>query len=449
MAQIQPTNPAGDGTGEGADRPAGRRKAVRYGVPVAVAGVAAATIGLVPALADSGAPDLPKITAEELVAKMASSDVDQLSGTVRASTDLGLPGLPSGLGGGGGGPFGGGQQGQEGQHGQNGEGGEAEAQSPAAPGAKLMELASGEHTLRVAADGPEKQRVSIVDDAAEYSLIRNGGEVWAYDSESNSAFHAVAPESADKGKGPDEKQHKLPDGLADMTPKEAAEKALDLADESTSVTVDGTAKVAGRDAYQLVIAPKDAAHSTVGSLRIAVDAENGAPLQFRLMPDEGGEAIVDIAYTEVDFAKPDAGTFTFEPPKGADVTEKKSDGERHGGAGAEQPRNHAMPKLTGGGLELLGEGWGTVAELELPEGDPGRSGDKGPSGLDGVDDPRAQRLLDGFTDKVKGDFGTGRVFETRLVNALITDDGTVYAGAVTKEGLIEAADKADRADKVE
>ncbi|MET8299367.1 EamA family transporter, partial [Streptomyces sp. NPDC005180] len=63
------------------------------GGPVAVAGVAAATIGLVPALAASGDPDLPEVTAQQLIEKMAASDVEQLSGTVKISTDLGLPSL--------------------------------------------------------------------------------------------------------------------------------------------------------------------------------------------------------------------------------------------------------------------------------------------------------------------------------------------------------------------
>ena len=85
---------------------AGRRRAARYVVPVAVVGVAAATIGLVPALADSGDPDLPKISAQQLIEKIAASDVEQLSGTVKITTDLGLPdfgGLENSLTGGGGG----------------------------------------------------------------------------------------------------------------------------------------------------------------------------------------------------------------------------------------------------------------------------------------------------------------------------------------------------------
>src|SRR5690606_34364607 len=66
----------------------GRGKASRYAVPVAVVGVAAATIGIVPALAASGDPDLPDISAQQLIEKIAASDVQQLSGTVKINTDL-------------------------------------------------------------------------------------------------------------------------------------------------------------------------------------------------------------------------------------------------------------------------------------------------------------------------------------------------------------------------
>ena len=108
--------------------------------------MAAATIGLVPALADSGDPDLPKISAQQLIEKIAASDVQQLSGTVRITTDLGLPvprrhwraASPPGAGG-------------------------AAATAGGLlrrPAAKLTELATGTHTLRVAADGPDRQKLS-------------------------------------------------------------------------------------------------------------------------------------------------------------------------------------------------------------------------------------------------------------------------------------------------
>ncbi len=62
--------------------------------------------------------------------------------------------------------------------------------SSADPRTKLTELATGEHTLRVAADGPDRQKLSVLDDAAEYSVIHNGADVWAHDSASNEAYHA-------------------------------------------------------------------------------------------------------------------------------------------------------------------------------------------------------------------------------------------------------------------
>ena len=86
------------------------------------------------------------------------------------------------------------------------------------------------------------------------------------------------------------------------------------------MTVDGTAQVAGRDAYKLLIKPKQSG-STVGAITIAVDSKTGLPLKFTLTPASGGAAVVDAGFTKVDFSKPAASTFDFTPPKGAKVTE--------------------------------------------------------------------------------------------------------------------------------
>ncbi len=411
MARTRSTEATDECDGE---RPARRHKAARYAVPVAVAGVVAATIGLVPALANSdGDPDLPKITAEELIAKIAASDTQQLSGSVKISTDLGIPGLSAGssLGGMGGG-----------QH-----GGEDGDEASAAPQSKLPELAAGSHTLRVAADGPEKQRVSIIEDAAEYSLIHNGDQVWAYDSGSNTVYHATAPQQ-DRSHGKGKQEERLPKDLTDATPQELAKKVLAGADETTSVTVDGTAKIAGRDAYQLKLVPKG--DTTVGSIRIAVDADNGVPLKFTLAPKSGGKAVVDVGFTKVSFGKPKASTFEFTPPKGAKVTEQKDLDRKAEKLG--QPKELGADDLSG--LNVIGEGWGTVAKLKLPGGglptwQPG----------EGDESAAASQFLDKLGDQVKGDFGSGTVFSTRLVNALLTDDGTLYVGAVGKDTLIDAA----------
>lgn len=419
-------NDSAENTGGATSTVVGRRKAARYIVPVAVAGVAAATIGLVPALASSGDPDLPKIGAQELIEKIAASDQERLSGTFKISTDLGLPldGLAGSL-------VGGGERGGEGA---------------AAPQDKLMELTSGTHTLRVAADGPERQKLSILGASSEYSVIHNRGEVWAYDSASDEVYHAEAPEDADgpdAGKHP-EKAPKTSEG-APATPKDFAEQALAAVGDTTSVTVDGTARVAGRDAYQLLIEPKQSG-STVGSVRIAVDAENGVPLKFTLSAASGGKAVVDAGFTKVDFSRPAASTFDYTPPRGAEVTEADElDGAASGGDGRGAVRK-ALPgqlaELEGlageGDFNVIGEGWTSIAEIRVP------GGEGLPTAGSGDVPAEAQGFLDALGDKVTGKFGSGTVFTTRLVNALLTDDGSVYVGAVTKDALVRAADAAAR-----
>jgi outer membrane lipoprotein-sorting protein len=415
MAPYESDDSTGAGQVDG--KHSGRRRAARYVVPVAVVGVTAVTIGLVPALADSGSPDLPKITAQQLVEKIARSDVQQLSGTVKISTDLGLPdlgGLESGLIPG------------------VGKGGEG---SSADPTSKLTELVSGTHTLRVAADGPDRQKISLIEKAAEYSLIHNGKDVWGYDSESNEVFHGTAADSGGK--------HRGDRGDVPATPKDFADQALKSVDDTTSVIVDGTARVAGRDAYRLVVKPKHASGTTVGAISIAVDARTGLPLKFTLTPASGGAAVVDVGFTQVSFARPAAATFDFTPPKGAKITEEKDAGKGTGkDAGKDRgkdagPGEHfrdsgpARKDLAkSGGPTVLGKGWNSIAVFDsgAEGGIPSSSGNGDLSGF-----------LGSLGDRVSGTFGKGTVFSTRLINALMTDDGKVYVGAVTKDALVKAA----------
>ncbi|MGW2276689.1 LolA family protein [Streptomyces sp. NPDC001770] len=411
MAPIDSAENQGDPTGATTRADRMRRKASRTLVPVAVAGVAAATIGLVPALADSGDPDLPKITAQQLVEKIAASDTQRLSGTVKITTDLGIPSL-------------GGLAGSLGQ-------GAGASSGSAAPEDRLTELASGTHTLKVAADGPDKQRLTILGNSSEYSLIHDTDEVWAHESGSDEVFHAKTG-----ARGHEEGSH----GAAAGTPQQFAEEALKAVGDTTSVTVDGTVRVAGRDAYQLLIEPKQSG-STIGSVRIAVDAENGVPLRFTLNPSSGGKAAVNVGFSKVDFGRPAASVFEFTPPKGAKVTEAgDAAGQESAGKGSGALADLLPGGLTGlegadgadggaaaGGVETVGEGWTTILRAEAP------------GGADLASAKGSSSLLDAFGDKATGKFGSGTVFSTRLVNALVTDQGKVYVGAVTRDALLRAA----------
>ncbi len=422
MAPNAPYEPA-PVRDEADDLRAGRRKAARYIVPIAVAGVAAATIGLVPAFAGSGDPDLPKLSAQELIEKIAASDTEQLSGNVKISTDLGLPSFAGladlgDLAGGGG---------------KGGKGGAADPQS------KLLELVTGSHNLKVAVDGPDRQKLTMLGKGSEFSLIHNGDDVWAYDSASKEAVHSKADSGASHEADPA------------MTPSELAEQALKAVDPTTKVTVDGTSRIAGRNAYQLKLEPKQSG-STISSVTIDVDADTYVPLKFALNSTDGGKPVIDAGFTNIDFSKPAASNFAA--PKGAKITEAD---ELEKDALKDAPKGE-LPKDVEkdlkdlekeldkggkpgegdfGGMNVIGEGWAAVATFDTGgEGVPA-AGDKGedmPAGMSG--------LLDSFGDKVSGKFGEGTVFKTRLINVLMTDDGKVYAGAVTKDALVKAANEA-------
>ena len=430
MARIQPAQY------EETEEPGGGRRgrrAMRYVVPVAVAGVAAATITLVPALADSGDPSLPSITAEQLLTKIAASDTQTVDGSVKFSTDLGLPdifssGAASGL-------LGGGAASGQGKGG-------AGKDSPAAPQSQLTQLLIGTHTLHVAADGQDKQKLSIIQPTAEYSIIHNGGQIWAYDSASNQAYHDTLPQQTGKS-GSQQRPEDFP-----ATPQAAAQQVLKAAKGTASITVDGTAQVAGHKAYELLVTPQHADVTTVGSFRIAVDSKTGVPLKFTLTPKGGGKAIVDIGYTRVSFGKPAASTFNFTPPKGVKVTEggdlakSESGSGSSAGPGSAPGAQHRMSAhgqaqmKAGAEPTVIGQGWDSIAVIKTPAGLPQTGSGDGKGGRD------LQSLLNGFGDKVTGAFGSGTLFHTRLLNVLLTDDGTAYVGAVTQSALTDAANSA-------
>ncbi|WP_415951224.1 LolA family protein [Streptomyces sp. KLOTTS4A1] len=427
MAPNAPYEPA-PVRDEADDLRSGRRKAARYLVPAAVAGVAALTIGLVPAFAGSGDPDLPEISAQELIEKIAASKTEQFSGNVKITTDLGLPAIASfaesftsGLG----------------EDGADGKG------TPD-PQSKLLELATGTHHLRVAADGPEKQKLTILGKGSDFSLIHNGEDSWAYDSGSKEAVHTEG-EPGEAHEGPE-----VPEQPA--TPAELAEEVLEAADPSTKLSVDGTSRIAGQEAYRLKLEPKQSG-STIGSVTIDVDADTYVPLKFALHATDGGKPVIDAGFTKVDFSQPAASEFTL--PKGTKVTEaedlekdfeddfedfgkdfEKEFGKDGFGKGDKHPWGEGEGADFAENVNVIGEGWSTILAFDtggqgMPDADEMKDA---PAGLSG--------LLDSFGDKVSGDFGSGTVFKTRLINVLMTEDGKVYAGAVTKDALVKAADEA-------
>ncbi|MFJ1755726.1 outer membrane lipoprotein carrier protein LolA [Kitasatospora sp. NPDC088134] len=384
-----------------------RRAAVRIGVPVAVAAVVATGIGLVPALASDEAPNLPAISAQELVAKVLASNTDTFSGTVRISADLGLPTALTDAAGG------------SGPLGELARSAGASTGS-ADPQLKAVELLGGAHTLTVAADGPDRQRVTLSGQKTGYELVHDGDQVWAFDRASQQALHLTGAPGAD-GHRPDGTA-----GLGSVTPQKVAEQLLAVSAKTTSITVSGTERVAGHAAYRLSVKPKQEG-STVAEIRISVDAEKGVPLAVQLRTVDGATAF-DVRFGSLSYAKPDAKTFRFDVPKGAKVVERSAAEHSANPLSSVLPAlpapggDHAEGGRPGGGPAdgrdggVIGEGWTAVAH--------------GSAGAD------AAKGLAKFTGRpVNG----GTLVSTRIVNTLVTPDGRVFVGAVTPETLEKAA----------
>jgi outer membrane lipoprotein-sorting protein len=365
------------------------RPVLRWLVP---ATAAAAVIGggvAIGSLATAGEPSLPPRTAAQLLVDLQTARLDGLSGTVVQRADLGLPPIAN-------------------LAGMSGQG--------------LASLVSGKNTLRVWYAGPDKARVALMSTLGESDIIRNGSDVWVWNSRTKEASHTkLTGELAGKGT-PDP----LPSGIPNLpaTPQEAADMALKAIDPSTEVTVDRTGRIAGRDAYQLVLRPRDKA-SLVGEIKVAIDATEHVPLRFQVFPKGANDAAFEAAFTQISFDRPEAGQFTFNPPPGTKVNEEKPEA-----AAAPEPEGRPeLPKGTPADEpRTVGTGWTTVVMAKVGQPD-----------ANGGDD--AQQIT-GFLQQlpaVKGTWGSGRLFAGDLFSVLLTDDGRLLGGFVTPERLYEVA----------
>ena len=381
-----------------------RNPALRWAVPAVTAVVlvgGGSAIGGLRATADAG---LPARTAAQLLVDVQQARLDGLSGTVVQKSDLGLPDLPiSGASGGTG-------------------------------SSDLTSLISGTHTMRVWFAGPDKARMALLGTLGESDVILNGQDLWVWASQSKTAKHYVLPAHDAVGKAGIAPAVPSPSDLP-TSPQAAAEKALAAISPSTEVTTSGTATVAGRSAYELVLTPKEAT-SLVAQVRVAIDGTEHVPLRVQVFAKKLADPVFEVAFSAVDFARPDAAQFTFLPPPGTAVTDVKApfDSKTAGDAKSvvPQPNSAGMPTV-------IGKGWGTVLVVKLPAPDaaasPGTSGTTGAT----ADKTIAELMkFAGLLPKVSGAWGSGHLMAGTAFSVLLTDDGRIVVGAVTPEGLYAA-----------
>ena len=355
------------------------RTSSRWLVPL---GAAALVAGAVVAGQVTASADLPPRTPQEVLVLAQEADVEAFSGVLETRTELGLPDLAA-LGVGGGDPGGDGP----------------------GPGIDPIALLTGDNTVRVWVDGPERLRAQLLEDVSETNLVRDGEELWLYRSADATAVHVRLPEAPTDT--PD-----LPSTGPVPTPQELADRVLGALEPSSEITAGEPVVVAGRDAYDLRVAPDDL-RSLVGAVSLAVDAETGTVLRVRVEARGQDEPAVDIAWTRWTPERPPTDTFEFSPPPGTTVEEADASADHDGKAGT-IPRTGEESLVPGGARpHVVGEGWTAVLEV--------------PSQSAPADDEVLRALL----TPVEG----GAVLRTSLVSVLRTDDGRWYVGAVTPETL--------------
>jgi outer membrane lipoprotein-sorting protein len=338
------------------------------------------------------------------VAKALGADsIAGFTGTVQTQTDLGLPSLGSTLG-----PSSG----------------------------NLLTTLLAPHTIKVWYAQGGKVRLAIPDSLAETDVVSDGTQLWVWQSATQTVSHLAkkpstgAPEQG--AEAPDKRTDPEPGSSPeDLTPPALAAKMLANADPTTRVFVRGTAMVAGRPAYELVLAPRTA-DTLVADAVIDVDSATGLPLQVQILARDSSTPALQVGFTSLTLNTPADSNFTFTVPPGATMREVNAPEELLSGPQGERrrfrgekgditdrnptaagaPPAPTVEPTTPAKRQIVGAGWDAVAVLP-----------NAPGGLAQLGTP------------VSGAWGTGRLVTSKLVEALILPDGQMLVGLVPRDRL--------------
>ena len=266
-------------------------------------------------------------------------------------------------------------------------------------GSDPLALLTGSHTMRVWTDGRQRSRVALLSQYGESDLIRNGTDVWAWTSDTHRATHWTlsSPRPVTRTMA--------------LTPQQVADRAVASLNPTTVVTGDRTTTVAGRPAYVLELKPRSAT-TLVRSVEIDIDGATHVPTRVAVYATDQGKPALSVGFSHVDPSTPPASVFAFTPGPGVKVKQA----EPHSGT----PHTGARPRL-------IGSGWDSVLVTTLPHNALSRLESSG----------RAAGLLQTLP-RVSGAWGSGRLLESSLFSAVLTDDGRVAIGAVPPDTLYAA-----------
>jgi hypothetical protein len=294
---------------------------------IAAALVLAVVAGVFLSTRAPASPNLPQISAQELVSRSlhALAQDPSVSGDAQIHVDLGTPQLPS-----------------------------ADGEMPVSGPLALLSAISGDHTLRVwrSRDGI---RIAEILPAAERAVFANSHAVWLWNSNGLVADHVVAR----SGIGGHPEAPPPAPAAAQLDPASLAANFLHAVTPSTAVSVGDPSTVAGRPVYALLLDPRSTG-TLVGRVEVDVDAQTWIPLRVAVFPRGTAAAALSAGYTTVSFDPIDPATFDFTPPPGSTVkTIALPGGHAPHSAGP-------SPADAGISVRTFGAAWSEVIAVRLP-----------------------------------------------------------------------------------
>jgi hypothetical protein len=167
---------------------------------------------------------------------------------------------------------------------------------------------------------------------------------------------------------------------------------------------------------------------------VAIDGTEHVPLRVQVFAKSVADPVFEVGFSAVDFTRPDAAQFAFNPPPGTTVTQGKTPTGSKTATGSKsttappQTKSADTPKV-------IGQGWGSVVAVKMPAPTAGAS-----AATSGTTDKTVAQLMKYIIllPKVSGSWGSGHLMAGTVFSALLTDDGRLVVGAVTPEGLYTA-----------
>jgi outer membrane lipoprotein-sorting protein len=192
-------------------------------------------------------------------------------------------------------------------------------------------------------------RIAHLLDLREQDLVASRHAAWFWDSATMTATRLVpasAPGGASMSADPA------------LDPAALARAVIEGLGPCASLSVQGTATVAGRDTYVLALTPTTS-DSRIGSVQIDIDAATRVPLRVAVVPVGTEDPAIEAGYTSVSFAPVDPSMFDFTPPPGATVRDAAdlAPGPRTAAAG------DGLPTITE--VRALGSCAGTALAVRL------------------------------------------------------------------------------------